>query len=67
MDEDKEKKQNTEQNTVEAGFKSAAKKFYAGYSKKDYAKLILEDKKIRDLISEKISEAGLKETRIERL
>ena len=35
-------------------------------SKKDYAKLILEDKKIRDLISEKISEAGLKETRIER-
>jgi len=33
------KEKNTEQNTVEAGFKSAAKKFYAGYSKKDYEAL----------------------------
>lgn len=35
-------------------------------SKKDYAKLFLEDKKIRDLLNEKLSLAGLKNVDIER-
>lgn len=36
------------------------------YSSKSYAKFILEDKKIRDLIVGRVLEAGIKEIRIER-
>jgi small subunit ribosomal protein S3 len=35
-------------------------------SKKDYANLLIEDKKIRDLLSERLSSAGLKNVEIER-
>ena len=35
-------------------------------SKKDYADLLLEDKKIRDLLNDKLSSAGLKSVEIER-
>ncbi len=37
------------------------------YSRKDYGRLVLEDKKIRDLILKKAGEAGVNEIRIERL
>ena len=35
-------------------------------SKKDYADLLLEDKKIRDILNDKLSTAGLKDVEIER-
>jgi small subunit ribosomal protein S3 len=35
-------------------------------SKKDYANLLIEDKKIRDLLAERLSSAGLKNVEIER-
>mgnify|MGYP000972762885 FL=1 len=35
-------------------------------SKKDYANLLIEDKKIRDLLNERLSSAGLKNVEIER-